>query len=163
MRYKPYIPYRPRRFIRSIRFKGIVMEQYRDALRDCFIFGTWNASDEKIFSLLQTEGGYEATVPFVPLELPKEWIGIEAFRNSINMKTGEWVFTCTIYDKEKYINFMDYTLPFIIEEDGIETCEVWKPSYKNSTSKATTTSKTTTEKGVVTKYYLQDFKWKELK
>lgn len=139
-------------FRASVRFKGTVIKEYREEVLKAFIFGTWSATEDRIFDIVRPNRDGASGIPFKPLKLPEQWVGSDAveeeYQNSLNMETGEWVFTFTVYVKSEYDKLMQDTLPFIIEQ--VEICEVWVGKLWD---------KLTDSRGTITKYDLQDNKW----
>lgn len=141
-------------FTASIRFKGVIAEEYRQDMQIIFLFGNWHASKNKIFEPIQYKPDNMRVAPFKELKYPVEWIGCDEpdqeWQNRFDIKTGEFVFTCTIFDYEEYENFFILTLPFIVS--SVDICEVWVENIFKSDPEH--------KEGQIVRYKLKNFKWK---
>ena len=140
----------------SMRFKGIVLEVFREEIFKVFIGGSWDLTQDRVFDYIRECGSGRARVPFTILRQPKEWIEStrdgESFQNMIDRITGEWVFSFTTDSIEEFDALMNWTLPFIME--SVEVCEVWREyaapyDYNKCIRK-------------IRKYKLVDNKWHEV-
>lgn len=143
--------YRDLNFKGSIRFRGIVIKEYRSEVLRAFMDGTWSVTEDKIFDIIKPEVDGLCTAPFKPLIWPKQWLTLDTYYHDWNALTGELTFSCTVFNKSEFDKLLKDTLPFIIEQ--VEICEVWiaKPRSKPNDSS-----------GTIIKYDLQDNKWIEL-
>ena len=140
----------------SIRFKGIVEEEYRHEMHRIFVFGNWHASKDRVFEPVRFRPEDMKMAPFRELTYPKEWKGCDSvgheYQNRYNAETGEFVFTCTIWDWNEFENFFVLTLPFIVRK--VITCEVWEEHIYGDIKNKT---------GMVYQYRLKDYKWYKVK
>lgn len=112
----------------SMRFKGTVLEVFREEIFLAFIGGSWDITKDEILCNIRNCKGGEPKIPFKDLRKPKEWLeatGQEGqIGNGIDRITGEWEFTFTTDCIEEFDALMNWTLPFIME--SVEICEVWR-------------------------------------
>lgn len=144
-------------FTASIRFKGVIAEEYRQDMQLIFIFGNWHASKNKIFEPIQYKPDNMRVAPFKELKYPVEWIGCDEpdqeWQNKYDIETGEFIFTCTIWDYEEFENFFVLTLPFIVSK--VITCEIWEENKY--------VSRVSNRVGKIENYVLKDYKWQMVK
>jgi len=98
----------------GVRFKGTVKPEYRNAMKDISMDGSWEMSGIREFN----EFGELRRSGFIPCGslsyMPDEWHN-EEFEREYNLETGDWSFKCSLKDPFTLKSFFNL-IPFFIEE-----------------------------------------------
>lgn len=128
----------------SLRFKGVVKENFRNGFEKIAMRGEWNESADNI---LKKFGEEDPRAEFIPCgalnSAPDEWVkgpydeygngmATDGFERSYNEKTGKWAFQCSVIDYNCTIQSFFDLVPYFME--SVEIAEVFYEEWTYSKS-----------------------------